>query len=362
MRILQIDNSLGMGGAEKLILDTVPLYRKAGIEMDVLVVVDNDYPFAKELQKQNCCKFFILNKNINDKVVYNPLVIFKIKKILKDYDIAHLHVFPTQYYAVIANILNGNKTKLILTEHNTSNSRITKSFLKPIEKFIYSKYKKVICITEEIKNIYQNYLQLDNKLVTINNGVDVDKIVRVQPHSRESFGYKEDDIIMVMVARFTEQKDQDTVIKSLQYLPESYKLILVGDGWRREELQNLVTQLNLQNRVNFLGVRIDVYSIYKMSNIAVLSSHWEGFGIAAVEAMACEVPVIASNVKGLSSVVEGAGLLFEQGNTESLIEKILFLDNSQLSKQVSIDCFNRAKDYDIKKMVQKHIELYNSVL
>lgn len=362
MKILQIDNSLGMGGAEKLILDTVPLYRKAGIEMDVLVVVDNDYPFAQELEKQKCCDLYILNKNVNDKKVYDPFIIFKIKKILKNYDIAHLHVFPTQYYAVIANLLNGNKTKLILTEHNTTNSRINRKILKPIERFFYNRYNKVICITDEIKNIYQDYLHLDDKLITINNGVDIVKISSEKSYPKSDFGYLPTDSVMVMVARFTEQKDQDTLIKSLKYLPESYKLILVGDGWRKNDLKNLVTELNLSHRVNFLGIRSDVYSIYKMSDLAILSSHWEGFGIAAVEAMACGVPIIASNVDGLSAVVEGAGLLFEPGNAEDLSEKIRsFEKKPDYYASVVKTCIERSKEYDIKLMVDKHIELYKNV-
>ena len=363
MRILQICNSLGMGGAEKLLLDTVPLYRKAGIEMDVLVVVDNNYPFAQELEKQKCCKFYILNKNVSDKKVYDPFIIFKLRKILKNYDIAHLHMFPTQYYAVLANILNGNKTKLIHTEHNTSNTRISTKYLKPVEKYFYSKYQKVICITDDVKNIYKKYLRLGDKLITINNGVDIDKIQKTKTYNRTDFGYSSNDILLIMVARFAEQKDQDTLIKSLKYLPDYYKLILVGDGWRKSVLKNLVQELNLSRRINFLGIRSDVYSIYKMSDLAILSSHWEGFGIAAVEAMACGTPIIASNVDGLSTVVEGAGLLFVPGDAENLSEKIRSLEKKP-------DCYarvvktgiERSKEYDINLMVEKHIHLYENVM
>lgn len=363
MRILQIDNSLGMGGAEKLLLDTVPLYRKAGIEMDVLLLWDNDLPFANELRKLNCCNVFVLKKSKNEKDVYNPAFIFEMKKILKNYDIAHLHVFPSQYYAVFANLLNGSKTKLILTEHNTTNSRIANKIFKPVEKFVYNKYDKVICITEEINKIYQNYLGLSNQLITINNGVDTVKISEAIPYEKSDLGYSEEDRLLMMVARFNKQKDQDTIIRSLVHLPKSYKLILAGDGNRRKELENLVTELNLSDRVNFLGIRHDIYSLYKMCDIAVLSSNWEGFGLAAVEAMACRVPTIASNVEGLAQVVEGAGILFETGNSKELAEIIVSLESD---KNKYIDtaekCLERSKEYDILKMVNKHIELYQSVM
>ena len=245
MKILQVINSLETAGAEKLILDTIPLYVKEGIEMDILLLWDNDFPFTNALRKLNCCNIYILKKSENRKDVYNPSAVLGIKKILSNYDIAHLHVFPSQYFAVFANLLNGEKTKLILTEHNTSNSRIKNRVFKPIERFVYDKYDKVICITDEIKDIYQNYLGLPNKLVTINNGVDIKKINTSQAYTKSDLGYAEDEKLLIMVARFEDQKDQDTLIKSLVHLPTQYKLLLVGTGKRGKELDDLVSKLNL---------------------------------------------------------------------------------------------------------------------
>jgi glycosyltransferase involved in cell wall biosynthesis len=362
MRILQIDNSLGTGGVEKLILDTVPLYRKAGIEMDVLLLWDNDLPFTKALKELDCCNVFILKKSGNDKDVYNPAFIFKIKEILKNYDIAHLHVFPSQYYAVFANLLNGGKTKLILTEHNTSNKRIANKIFKPVERFVYNRYDKIICISEEIKKIYQNYLNLPDKLVTINNGVDINKIIETQPYSKSDIGYSEEDRLLIMVARFTDQKDQDTIINSLVLLPERYKLLLVGDGHRREELEKLAAKHNVSHRVNFLGQRMDVPKLLKTSDFVILSSHYEGLSLSSVEGMASGKPFIASDVPGLTNVVRNAGLLFEAGNAKQLSEIILDLDKSEDEyENVVKKCLDRAKEYDIKKMVNKYIEVYESV-
>jgi glycosyltransferase involved in cell wall biosynthesis len=363
MKILHIDNSLGTGGAEKLILDTVPLYRKAGIEMDVLVLCDNDFPFAKALKEQDCCNVFILKKTANEKVVYNPLYIFKIKKFLKNYDIIHLHVFPSQYFAVFANLLNGNKAKLILTEHNTSNGRIANKIFKPIEKFIYSKYSKIICITEEIKEIYQNYLGLSDQLITINNGVDINKIIEAPSYKKSDLGYTEEDRLLIMVARFFAQKDQDTLIKSLLNLPNSYKLLLVGEGKRKEELKKLAEELNVSDRVNFLGQRMDISELLKTCDFVVLSSHYEGLSLSSVEGMASGKPFIASDVPGLTDIVKNAGILFEPRNSKQLAEIILSLDaNPAEYKKIAGKCVDRAKEFDIMKMVDKYMEVYQSVM
>lgn len=363
MKILQVINSLETAGAEKLILDTIPLYVKEGIEMDILLLWDNDFPFTNALRKLNCCNIYILKKSENRKDVYNPSAILGIKKILNNYDIAHLHVFPSQYFAVFANLLNGGKTKLILTEHNTSNSRIKNRVFKPIEHFVYDKYDKVICITDEIKDIYQNYLGLPNKLVTINNGIDINKINTSQAYTKSDLGYAEDEKLLIMVARFEDQKDQDTLIKSLVHLPTQYKLLLVGAGKRRKELEDLVSKLNLSERVNFLGQRMDVYKLIKSADFVVLSSHFEGLSLSSVEGLASGKPFIASDVPGLTEIVKDAGILFKRGDEKQLANIILsFENNKEFYDSIVVKCLERANKYDISKMVNKYIELYHSIL
>lgn len=363
MKIIQIINSLETAGAEKLILDTIPLYVKEGIEMDILLLWDNDFPFTNALRKLNCCNIYILKKSENRKDVYNPSAVLGIKKILSNYDIAHLHVFPSQYFAVFANLLNGGKTKLILTEHNTSNSRIKNRVFKPIERFVYDKYDKVICITDEIKDIYQNYLGLPNKFVTINNGIDINKINTSQAYTKSDLGYAEDEKLLIMVARFEDQKDQDTLIKSLVHLPTQYKLLLVGAGKRRKELEDLVSKLNLLERVNFLGQRMDVYKLIKSADFVVLSSHFEGLSLSSVEGLASGKPFIASDVPGLTEIVKDAGILFKRGDEKQLANIILSFENDkEFYDSIVVKCLERANKYDISKMVNKYIELYHSIL
>jgi len=179
---------------------------------------------------------------------------------------------------------------------------------------------------------------------------------------RRIFGYNASDKLVVMVAAFREEKDQDTLINALSELDENYKLLLIGDGVRRDELQALVERLDLRSRVSFLGLRTDVIQIIKMCDVAVLSSHWEGFGLAAVEAMACGVPLIASNVKGLAQVVGDGGLLFEKGNIKDLVGKIKSLEDKSLYSKVSISGVRKATNFDISRMVNRSIEVYRSVV
>jgi glycosyltransferase involved in cell wall biosynthesis len=321
--------------------------------------------FLHELKKLGCCNVIILKKSTNYKHIYDPRHIFKIAKLLKQYDIAHVHLFPAQYFVVIANLLNGNKCKLIFTEHNTSNTRMASAIFSKIDQFIYKGFKKVVAITDDVNLVLQQYLKSNiEKIVTIENGVDLAEVKRADELSRNELisTLKTDDKLLIQVGGFRVQKDQDTVIKALQFLPDNFHLLLVGDGERKSILEALVVELGMENRVHFLGVRKEVFSILKVVDYVVVSSHWEGFGLAAVEGMGASKPVLASNVKGLNDVVGGAGILFEKGNEEELAFKIMELErNPELFKEVVMACGHKALQYDISIMVVKHIKLYKKV-
>lgn len=362
MKVLQIINSLATGGAEKLLLDTLPLYRKAGIEMDVLLLWDNDAPFTLTLKELKCCNIIILNQSNNYNNIYSVYNVFKLRKYLKAYDVVHAHLFPSLYFVRLSAV--GLSTKLVFTEHNTNNRRINNKKYRFIEQFIYKGYNKIVCISEEIRSLYATYLNMPAKLVVIENGVDLHYINKATPYSKSSIAksVKENDILLLQVSGFRPQKDQDTLLRSLTFLPENYKVVLVGDGKRKTNLLALMHSLGLQDRLLFLGLRMDVASLLKTVDLVVLSSHYEGLSLASVEGMASGKPFLASKVPGLKEIVCGAGVLFEQGNAQELAVKIKELTaNPELYNQVAKACQERAKKYDIQVMVDKHIQLYREV-
>ena len=122
-------------------------------------------------------------------------------------------------------------------------------------------------------------------------------------------------------AALKQQKDHRTILRALQNL-SGVRLLLVGDGPLRGELEELARSLGVSSRVSFLGRRTDVANVLKASDIYVHSTNSDGFGIAACEAMAAGLPVIASDVPGLADVVRGAGVLFPVGDHAALAREI----------------------------------------
>lgn len=140
------------------------------------------------------------------------------------------------------------------------------------------------------------------------------------------------------------------MIKSFVNLPVNFKLILAGDGANLNKCIMLVEQLNLKDKVKFIGSRDDIYSIIKMSDINILSSRYEGFGLSIVEAMALNKVVIGSNVDGMNNIIENAGFLFEVGDYKELHNLILDLGtNKSLYNKVALQCKLRSNDFSLEK-------------
>jgi len=358
MKVLRVINSLNIGGAERSIVGNVPLHIQNGIDIEVLLLNGKETFFFKELEKNNV-KIHFLGKNNN---VYNPILIFKFFKYIKKYDIKHVSLFPELYWIALAKLIFRSKTKLIFTEHNTHNKRMKSFLFRWIDKILYKQYHHIVAISPEANFNLSKHLGQQYPISTIYNGVDISKIKQGN-NRKESLNFIPiNKKILLQIAGFRVQKDQDTLIKALALLPIKFHLLLVGDGPRMNICKDLAKSLNVHERITFLGLRNNVEDILCSSDIVVLSSHWEGFGRSAVEGMAASKPVIASNVAGLSQIVKDAGLLFEPGDYKTLSSLIINLDkNENLYTKVALKCSERAQQYDIKKMVDDYERLYGVV-
>jgi len=359
MRVLHIINSLGTGGAEKLLVDSISFYRKEGIQVDILLLDGAKTPFFEKAEKEMGIKIYI----ISNSSIYNPLLLFKISKFLKNYDILHGHLFPTLYWLAFAKLIKGKKAKIVYTEHSTSNRRRTHFLLKYIDRLIYSQYNRIITISNEVDKKLRTHLGINtSKIVLIKNGINLDDIRGAQPAS-DTFNFNENSKIIIQVSSFRYPKDQKTVIKALKILPENFKLILVGAGELIDECKELASELQVSDRVKFLGIRMDVPQLLKKADYVVLSSAHEGLSLSSVEGLASGKPFIATNVPGLAEIVVGAGILFEYRNYKELAEVIEKLDRKKEYKEkIVVDCMNRANKYDIRKMVEGYISLYKSII
>ena len=352
MRILHVITSLSMGGAEKLMVDLLPRLRDLGNDVELAVFSSQKTDFWKQLEKSG----IKIHGFSETESVYSFKHILRLRNLIKGFDIVHTHNTACQFFVTIANTSN---VALVTTEHSTSTRRRQYQLFKYIDKWMYSKYNKIICIAEPSEESLRNYIGGNYPIITIHNGIDVNHFLNAD---KIDLGFNHCKLI-TMVAGFRYEKDQATVINSLKYLPDYCHLLLVGDGEKRGEIENLVKVLDLEKRVHLLGIRRDVPNILKSSDVIVMSSHREGLSLSNVEGMASGNPFVASDVEGLREVTGGYGVLFPHGDAKILAEIILKLINNEGYRQSVVDaCQKRAFQYDSAQMTINYNNIYKDLL
>lgn len=356
MKILHVITSLRIGGAEKLIVDLLTSLKNFGFDVELCIFNGEQTSLYRDIIQKgiNVIDFGVGNSEYSIKNIY------RLYNLIKKYDIIHTHNTSPQFFTAIAAI--GQNIRLVTTEHGGSNRRRKYKLFSVLDYFMYRQYEKVICISEK------TLLNLDvftgnklNNLIVVNNGIDIHKFVCAK-QSSELEAIAPGSKKIMMVAGFRWEKDQDTLISALTHLPNEFHLFLVGDGVRRQELEKLSSDKGISARVHFLGVRSDVPELLHAADYIVMSSHFEGLSLSSVEGMSVGKPFLASDVDGLREVVEGAGILFPHQDAQALAEEILNLENSpELYRSVANACYNRARQFDISKMVEGYSNIYKSL-
>lgn len=363
MRVLRVINSLGIGGAERSIVTNVPIHNKRGVKTDVLLLNGKSSFFVNTL-KQNDVNIIMFSKSNNIKTIYNPLLFIRLIKYFKDYDIIHAHLFPSIYWVALAKVFSRSKTKIVLTEHSTENRRRkSNSLIKSLERYVYGLYDALITITPEAENNLRTHLKGDKKIDMIYNGVDLNAFKQTKGHYRFPKSKIINPFYLVQVASFRIQKDQKTLIKALQYLPDNIVAVFVGDGPTKDDCIDLAKSLNVFHRTLFLGLQENIPEIMCAADIVIMSSIYEGFGRAAVEGMAAGKPVIGSDVNGLAQVINDRRLLFTIGDEKQLSQIIKKLyEDLEVYQDISLKSLENSKRFSLEVMIEKYEEVYKRIL
>jgi glycosyltransferase involved in cell wall biosynthesis len=174
------------------------------------------------------------------------------------------------------------------------------------------------------------------KTEVIHNGVDTRKFRRVRTGIRDGMGC---DYLITTVCRLVPQKGLAVLLRALHELEKDFIAVIIGRGPLLKSLKRLSRKLGINQRVRFLTNVLserEMIQYYSASDVFVLPSLWEPFGIVLLEAMACGVPTIATRVGGIPEVLDGCGVLVEPGRPSALAEAIdRVLDDSRLRKKLS---------------------------
>lgn len=365
IRVLHVINSLAAGGAERLLSEMLPLLEHEGIHSEVLILDGSRAVFADTLSK---CGIEVHvarpDEKRNHKAnPYNPMRFFSVIRTIhtRAPDIVHAHLAPSVYWCAIAQGFE-KKPSYVLTEHASENRRMSMPFLRPIEKWLYGKYNLVCCVSESAHAALASWIgPAITKLAIVPNGIDLKQFRECSSVAEDVSAWLDGRIGVLMIARFVPVKDHMTALHTIAALPDRYALVLTGDGPELNRMQSYAQKLGITHRVLFTGSRVDIPQVLRSCSVYLQTSEKEGFGIAVLEAMASGLPVVASNVPGLSVIVNDAGILFPEKDYRAAAESIQHLEQGTLRNDLIAKGFERVQQYSLSNTVTSYASWYRKL-
>jgi glycosyltransferase involved in cell wall biosynthesis len=232
--------------------------------------------------------------------------------------------------------------RLVTTVHGwVKETRRTPLYYK-VDRLCLPRYESVICVSEDLRDQCLACGVPPDRSILIENGIDLEEYVRSRTVSdaKERLGLPPGRLVVGAVGRLSPEKGFDLLIHSVHHLLKNgtdLELVIAGEGDDRPRLEALMRELNVEDRVHLLGYRADTIALYEAMDLFALSSFREGLPNVLLEAMALEVPVIASRIAGVPRLVQdGAnGLLVAPGSVEDLTRALKALaENVELRAQL----------------------------
>lgn len=369
MRILQVGKFYPIiGGVEKVMYDITKGVSERGIYCDMLcAVTENARPgdirlndYGRVLCVPTVCKLA--------STMIAPSMIFRLRKIKKEYDIIHIH--QPDPMACLALFLSGYKGKVVLHWHSDILKQKTLlKFYAPLQRWLIKRADVIVGTTPVYVKDSPFLQNVQNKVTAIPIGVDA--ILADRNRVDDIRGQYPGKKIIFSVGRLVGYKGYDVLIGAAKYLSDDYVILIGGGGPLKNELQNLIDKTGVGNKVKLLGFVPDdlLHAYFEACDLFCLSSIWktEAFAIVQIEAMSCRKPVVATRIKGSGVSWVNAdgvsGLNVDPGNVDCLAGAIVqILSDKTLYGRLSDGAIQRYNAlFTRERMINECIELYDSL-
>ncbi|WP_148863379.1 glycosyltransferase [Marinobacter fonticola] len=358
MKILQVITGLGMGGAENVVVNLSDSLAQDGHQVKIAYLTGNAV---------------VLPKNADVEVVFIGLMsgrdflrcYFKLRRLIVDFrpDVVHSHMVHANIISRLLR-LTIKIPRLITTAHSSYEGGRMRMIAYRVTDFLTDVSTNVSA--SAVKSFVDKKAVPESRMVLVSNGIDVDKFKfsyksRAKIRSEEKVdGCK----VLLAVGRLDRPKDYPTLLRAIARLKrklENFKLLIVGDGPLLEDLEKLADTLNVKDKIKFLGLRSDVNEVMAATDVFVLSSAWEGFGLVVAEAMACGRYVVATDCGGVSEIVDEYGALVKPGDDVALsnaIEKACKVDEQDYAKNSCLARAHIVNRFSLHSNVEKYYEIY----
>ncbi|RXJ90612.1 glycosyl transferase [Arcobacter sp. CECT 8983] len=376
-KVVFLINSLASGGAEKVMTVIISKLIKDGFDVELICLESNIF---YELPKG--AKLTFLNHTANKsglrKLFELPYLAFKLKNYIdkNNINLIQSHVYRANYVNLLAKLFGSNHIAQIVNV-----GAISRYFEEGLSgkvnlfliKNLYKRADLIISKAEGMQNDMQKLFNFRNSKTIINNPYDISLINNLKHESIEEFKFNKEKKYLISIGRFETFKRQDYIIKALSKLDDNVELILIGDGPNKKNLELLAKNLNIYERVHFLGRVKNPYKFIFRSDIFILSSDdGEGFPNVLVESMICGTVVISSDcISGPREIlapntnikyqekekfeIAEYGILYPKSNILEMVKAIDFLFNDEKLMKTFIEkAQKRSNDFSVNQIVEQY--------
>lgn len=304
---------------------------------------------------------------------YEVILASKIVDVVKHekLDLLHVHyAIPHASAAFMAREIlktQGVYLPIITTLHGTDITLVGRDpSFAPVVAFCINQSDGVTAVSEDLKKDTLEHFDINREIVAIPNFIDVSRFRKQKKDHFKKAICPNDEKLIVHTSNFRKVKRVDDVVSIFNIVRQNVpsKLLLVGDGPERVIIENKCRELGICNDVRFLGKLDAVEEVLSVADLFIMPSEKESFGLAALEAMACEVPVISSNVGGLPELnIQGkTGFLSNVGDVADMAKNAIFILDDTNLQTFRTNALNRAKEFDSNHIVPYYVAYYQQIL
>ncbi|MCW8804539.1 MAG: glycosyltransferase family 4 protein [Ignavibacteriaceae bacterium] len=355
------------GGTQKHVIDIAKKIDKSEFQIDIVYSTKRNKNFVPESSS-------LFNKTYGLPIsrsgsLTDIINILRIRKIIKqnDYDIVHCHSTKAGFVGRLAAFLS-NHPNVIYSPHGfmfcDTRIKFKRQLYLNLERYLGYLTDKLIAVSGSERDLaLQHHIVPNKKIITLNNSIDPADYSGYSYENRvfEKLKDANSEIILGTVGRLYYQKDPITLIKSFKIINENFpntKLVIVGDGPLENECIRLINQLNLQTKIVMAGYQKNSTDYYKIFDIFMLSSHYEGMPYALLEAMIMGIPAVGTDVIGIKDLIVNGetGYLAQEGDHHGLAKAVMnllenpalisvFSENAKKRTNVNFNFNDGIKDY-----------------
>jgi len=286
-------------------------------------------------------------------------------------DLLHVHyAIPHASAAYMAKQIlktQGIEIPVVTTLHGTDITLVGKDpSYEPVVTFSINNSDGITAVSEDLKKETLEHFEINKEIKVIPNFIDLNRFKKQRKEHFKTAICPNGEKLLVHTSNFRKVKRVEDVIRVFFELRKTIpaKLLLVGDGPEREPMERLCRQLGTCDDIRFLGKLEAVEEVLSVSDLFLMPSEKESFGLAALEAMACEVPVISSDAGGIPELnIDGkTGFVCKVGDIQDMVKKSAFILSEKNLPTFKMNALARAKEFDITNILPRYVEYYQETI